>query len=455
MKKYQLSPILKKIASVFKSTGYACFLVGGAVRNIVLNKKPVDYDLATDAHPDEVMKIFRKVIPTGIQHGTVTVLFKGTPFEVTTFRIEGDYSDSRHPDSIRFTPSIFDDLKRRDFTINAMAIDMQSGDFYDPHGGYPDLKKKIIRAIGDPLERFEEDGLRPLRAVRFASQLEFAIEDNTYTSIKKTLLKLESVSIERVRNEIEKILESNHPSIGLEHMHDTGILSLFIPELSECEGIPQKGRENFDLLMHSIFSCEGAPSDRLDLRLAALLHDIGKAKTMKTCPDDTINFHGHDLISAETADSILQRLKFPNNVRKKVLHLIRHHMFSYDSKWSDAAVRRFIHRVGIDNVRDLFTLRRADIYGTTRERHNIPNLEAFRKHIEHVLNEDSALNIRDLVVDGNVLHSKAGIPKNHHMGTILDFLLESVLEDPALNTEDKLIELAKNFYNRRINIDNG
>jgi poly(A) polymerase/tRNA nucleotidyltransferase (CCA-adding enzyme) len=452
VKKYQLSPILKNIASVFTSNGYSCFLVGGAVRNIVLKKKPVDYDLATDAHPDEVMSIFRKVIPTGIQHGTVTVLFKGKTFEVTTFRIEGDYSDARHPDSIRFTPSIFDDLKRRDFTINAMAIDLQSGVFYDPHGGMPDLQKKIIRAIGDPLERFEEDGLRPLRAVRFASQLEFTIEDNTYASIRKTLPQLESVSIERVRNEIEKILESSHPSIGLEHMHTTGILSLFIPELSACAGIPQKGKENFDLLMHSILSCEGAPSDRLDIRLAALLHDIGKVKTIKTEPDGTVSFHGHEKVSADLSDSILQRMKFPNTIRKKVLHLIRHHMFLYEETWGDSAVRRFISRVGKDNITDLFTLRRADIFGTSTQLQNLPNLEAFKNHIEHVLCEDNALTIKDLAVDGNILHEKAGIPKNRHMGTVLNFLLESVLDDPLLNTEDTLITLAKNFYMRRINV---
>jgi poly(A) polymerase/tRNA nucleotidyltransferase (CCA-adding enzyme) len=446
MKQFPTPHFLRPVAKRFVEHGYSCYLVGGAVRNLLQGTEPEDFDLATDAPPDEVRKLFKRVIPTGIEHGTVTVLFRSRTFEVTTFRVEGKYSDSRHPDEVGFTPSIEEDLKRRDFTVNGMAVDLGSDAFLDPHDGYGDLQRGLIRAIGEPEERFREDGLRIMRAVRFATQLQFEIEPQTFGGIRNSLDTIEDVSAERIRDELVKILESKKPSFGIRTLHESGILARIIPELDRCSDIPQGSPTAPDVLTHAALSCDGAPAARLDLRLAALLHDIGKAPSFTTDAEGGYSFHGHEQESARLTESILRRLRFPNATVSHVSHLVRHHMFNYRPDWSDAAVRRFIARVGEKSVPDLLKLREADLYGKHGEHRSDRNLDDLERRVAAVLEAQQALSIRDLALNGNQLHEEAGIPKSRVMGEVLEFLLERVLEDPALNEKQKLLELARSYY---------
>ena len=441
--------IIKDFGSHFFKAGYECYLVGGAIRNMTAGRKATDYDFATNAEPEEVKALFRRVIPTGIRHGTVTVLFGGQQFEVTTYRVEGEYSDSRRPDKVEFTPSIYEDLKRRDFTINSMALDVKTGHIIDPHGGRADLKKGVVRAIGEPVQRFEEDPLRMLRACRFAAQLEFEIEAETFEGIRRCVHKIRSVSAERIRDEFEKTILAPTPSTGIFLMDGSGILGIILPELAACKGVTQKGMHRFDVFTHLLLSCDFAEPDVV-LRLAALFHDIGKPAARDVREDGTTTFYRHEEISAVMSHSILRRLKFPKYVENKVCHLIRNHMFSYDENWSDSAVRRFISRVGKSDMPYLFRLRRADSYGIVGEQLPLPHLTELERRIDGVIEKDEALSVTDLDIDGNILAEEGGIPKGPIMGTILSHLLETVLDDPSLNTKDKLLEIAKNFYEQQI-----
>lgn len=436
---------IKEFGRVFSNAGYDAYLVGGAVRNLLLGEKPADYDIATDALPGQVQKLFRRVIPTGMRHGTVTVIFKDTRFEVTTYRTENNYSDSRRPDSVTFVPSLQDDLKRRDFSINAIAVNTVSGDITDPHDGRKDLHGKIIKAIGVPDERFSEDGLRLIRACRFSCQLNFTIERGTLAGMKACRENIRNVSAERVRDEIDKILLSSVPSTGFLVMEKTGLLEIVLPELSACRGVTQRGEHAFDVLDHSLYSCDGAPMS-LEIRLAALFHDLGKPAARKELPDGTAIFHGHENISAALAGAILKRLKYSRAVEKKVTHLVKSHMFSYDPEWTDAAVRRFLRRIGSEHVDDLFDLRIADGFGIRRSMPSGLGVIELRKRIESVIDSDQAISIKDLAVNGTDL-AKAGVPKGPEMGKVLEFLLETVIDDPAQNEHDKLLDLAVRFYN--------
>jgi tRNA nucleotidyltransferase (CCA-adding enzyme) len=438
-------PPLRTIAHRFSEAGFSCFLVGGALRDMLQGKKPGDYDLATDAVPEQVMRLFRRVIPTGIKHGTVTILEKGRQFEVTTFRTELGYSDARHPDAVAFTPSIHEDLSRRDFTINSMALDLATGAFLDPYDGRRDLAAGIIRAIGNPVERFTEDALRPVRACRFAAQLEFRLEERTREGIRATLSGIRKVSAERIRDELLKMLDAARPSLGLECMRETGILSVVLPELEACVGVEQKGLHKFDVFTHSIVACDGAPRSAPEIRLAALFHDIGKPATKAVNERGEPTFHRHEAVSDKMTGEIMRRLRFPVAVEKKVRHLIRHHMFNYEPGWSDSAVRRFIARVGEENIEALFALRIADHYGMEGIRAPLAALEEFRERIARVLEQDHAFSLSDLAVNGNDL-AGAGIPPGRSMGLVLKFLLETVLDDPAMNTREQLLEVGLNYY---------
>ena len=442
---------IKDFCSVFNNSGFSCYLVGGAVRNLIRGIKPADYDFATDALPEQMISIFKKVIPTGIEHGTVTVLFKGMQFEVTTFRIDGDYSNSRHPDRIEFSSSIYEDLERRDFTINSMAYDPVKDILLDPHDGKKDLKRKLIKAIGDPVKRFSEDGLRVLRGCRFASQLDFEIEEKTLSGIKDQGFRLEYISAERIRDEIIKILMSDIPSKAFFIMKDTDILKYIIPELERGIGVEQREMHLFDVFEHSLYSADFAEKD-LVIRLAALLHDIGKPDSLEI-RDGTRTFYNHDRISAEKASVILKRLKFPKAVEKQAVHLIREHMFNYTEDWTDSALRRLIARVGKENIKDLIRLRYADRAGMRGKAFECITDRSFISRINSILEKENAFSIKNLAVNGNILSEEAGIPKGPVMGSVLDFLLEAVLDDPEMNEKSRLIKLARNFYKERIDID--
>ncbi|UCG00147.1 MAG: HD domain-containing protein [Spirochaetaceae bacterium] len=445
--------VVKDFSSFFSDAGFQCYLVGGAVRDMLLGRKIQDFDIASDALPKQVTDIFRRVIPTGIKHGTVTVLFKGTRFEVTTFRIDQEYRDGRRPDSVVFSPSIQEDLKRRDFTINAMAYDLIHHQLLDPHGGRKDLKAGIIRAIGDPFERFQEDGLRPLRACRFAAQFGFTIEEGTFASIPTSIDTVKRVSAERIRDELIRILETSSPSLGLSLLNDCGILKLILPELAACQYVGQGELHRYDVYQHLLYACDAAPQDNLVVRLAALFHDLGKPQALISTDQGEIQFHRHEQLSAVLTEKILRRLRFSNRIVNRVRHLVAQHMFHYEDRWSDAAVRRFISRVGVENIQDILSLRRADQLAMVGQRFVSGSLIALEKRIESVLAEDRVLNLRNLAVNGNDLIHELGIPRGPKIGIVLDALLESVLDDPGQNERERLLKIAKGFYETRLRED--
>ena len=442
--------IVKRLGDVFDKAGFSCFLVGGAVRNMLCGKKPTDYDIATDALPEQVKHLFSRVIPTGIKHGTVSVIFQNQTFEVTTFRIEGKYSDARRPDSIDFAVNIDEDLSRRDFTINSIAVNTKNGEVIDPNNGSADLKSGIIRAIGDPNKRFHEDALRMIRACRFAAQLNFAIDPDTLRGINRNHDRITAVSVERIKEELEKTLRSEHPSIAFLRMDETHLLEMILPELSRCRGIPQKGIPELDLFIHSIRSCDAASSDNLVVRLAALLHDIGKPDAMVVADEGGTSFHQHEKISAASSRAVLRRLRFPNIVQRRVCHLIANHMIQYDENWTDAAVRRFIKRVGKENINDFFALKQADALGIDTISIDYRRKNTFQERIQKMLDGENALSLKDLAVNGNELASNAGIPRGPEMRTVLNYLLEAVIDDPAMNKKEPLLEIARNFYNKYV-----
>ncbi len=432
----------------FRQSGYELFLVGGAVRNLVLGGEPVDFDFATNATPDQVALAFRRVIPTGAKHGTVTIVHGSTHYEVTTYRAEGPYTDSRRPDRVEFISDIFADLARRDFTMNSMALDPLADRFLDPHNGEADIHNRLIRAIGDPHERFSEDALRMLRAIRFATQLEFAIDAPTFAAIGALSGRLASVSLERIRDELTRILASRTPSQGFRMMAETGLLATFLPELVDAIGVEQRGRHRFDVFEHSIIAVDAAPHDNPDVRLAALLHDIGKPPTLEIRDGERI-FHGHDGESARMTETILRRLKYPNAVASRVAHLVRHHMFHYTDEWTDAAVRRFIARVGEERIADLIELRRADTYAIAAARGGEQSLAALLRRVADQLSSEHAVSLKDLAVNGRTL-IEAGIPKGPLLGVVLEHLLETVIDDPSLNAQDTLVGIARRFYETRL-----
>ena len=433
-------------ASYFSNAGFELYLVGGALRNMVAGLKPTDYDFATSASPNQVISLFKRVIPTGLKHGTVTVLYKSHQFEVTTYRLEGEYSNSRHPDSIEFTPDIYEDLKRRDFTINAMAFNLSTKKLIDPHKGQIDLKNKKIRAIGIPRERFSEDGLRLMRACRFAAQLNFSIEDSTLEGMRLSSDFISNVSAERIMEELVKILGTIEPSRSFNIMRKTKLLEHVFPELYACIGVEQKGYHSFEVFDHCIYSCDGAPQDNLEVRLAALLHDIGKPQVKKIGSDGIPTFHAHEKISSEIAASFLRRLKFPKKTEQNVCHLISRHMFNYTEEWTDSAVRRFISKTGIEYIDGLLLLRYADQYGQTRKPHFYDTCKEFKLRINELSNADAAFSIKDLKINGKDLMKNLNIPSGPQLGVLLNELLETFLDDPKQNNKTVLMKIAEKLF---------
>ncbi|MCX7026969.1 MAG: HD domain-containing protein [Spirochaetes bacterium] len=445
--RYRVPKEIRTIADVLRRKGRKTYIVGGALRDHFLGRGETnDIDLATDATPTEILELFPRVIPTGIKHGTVTILLRALQVEMTTLRVEKGYSDGRRPDSIDFVKDIAEDLSRRDFTMNAMALEVPSEEFFDPFSGRIDIGNKKIRSVGNAAARFTEDGLRPLRAIRFAAQLGFDIDDDTLSAIPPSIPTFRKVSAERIRDEFGKLLVSTRPASGLALLEATGLLSEILPELVPARGCLQKGLHAYDVLDHLFLAVQASPPD-LGLRLAALFHDAGKPASMILGENDIPSFHGHEVISETLALRAMRRLRFPNDTIARVCHLIAQHMFHYGPEWTDAAVRRFIARAGVDSIEDLLYLRIADTAATAGTAPDPYSVEDFRNRIVSVKSKDSAFRIKDLAINGNDL-AAIGFPRGPAMGRILNELLETVLDDPDQNTIEKLSNIATSLRDR-------
>jgi len=438
---------LKSVADIFFRASRQCWLVGGAVRDGLLGRDSEDYDLATDAEPDEVISLFRRTIPTGIKHGTITIMMGSHLFETTTFRCDGDYSDGRRPDKVTYSKDIDEDLSRRDFTINAIAWDLINNKLHDPHNGKSDLDKQIIRAIGIPADRFQEDGLRSIRACRFSSQLGFTIHTETEKAIGENLSNIPYLSAERIWEELKKILVSEKPSTAFRLFLSTGLMELLIPELAVCAGVEQKGKHVLDVFEHSILACDKTNRKNLPLRAAALLHDIGKPIVKTKDENGEIIFHRHEIIGAEITEKILYRYRASNADRIQITNLVRHHMFHYTSDWTDAAVRRFMARAGINLLDDLINLRIADASAITPEESPpTAELEELLNRISMIEQSETALTIKSLNVNGKDIIRHLGIKPGPVLGEILDFLLDRVLENPDYNEHIQLLDMAAEWF---------
>lgn len=439
---------VKDIITSLQKSGYLAYAVGGAVRDVVLGREPKDWDITTSAKPEKILEIFPDSIYEN-QFGTVGVKTHSDDksvaiIEVTTFRKEGGYSDFRHPDKVEFSDNLEDDLSRRDFTVNAMAMSL-GGEIIDPFGGKEDLKKKLIKTVGLPADRFKEDALRLMRAVRFAAELGFDIEPETFIAIIENSDLLKEIAEERIRDEFVKIIMSaeNGPAWGVVQMEKTGLLKNVIPELIEGIGVTQNKHHIYTVWEHNLRALDYASKSNasLEVRLAALLHDVGKPKSKAgEGPDAT--FHSHEMIGARMARKIMERLKFSNEVANKVVHLVRHHLFYYNvGEVTEAGVRRFISRVGAENIDDLLKIREADRIGS-----GVPKAVPYKtRHLRFMIDKvrHDPISPKMLKADGIKLMNYLKISPGPKVGMILSILLEEVLDDPNKNEERALLKKAE------------
>jgi tRNA nucleotidyltransferase (CCA-adding enzyme) len=433
--------------------GYEVYFVGGCVRDILLKKTTKDWDLATSATPDEILKAF----PNGFydnNFGTVGVPIKvgdkeNEIIEITTFRTETEYKDKRHPESVKWGKTIEEDLERRDFTINAIALTLtKNGEEYeviDPHDGQGDIERKLIKAVGNPNERFKEDALRLMRAIRFATQLSFTIEGNTNKAILEDASLIKHISNERVRDELLKILASDSPYEGTMLLKNSCLLAEIIPELLEGKNVSQErpGRHHTtDVFTHNVLSLKFCPSSDPIVRFAALIHDVGKPKVAAKDSKGFVIFHNHELEGTRLANQICERLRFSKKERERVVNLIRWHMFTVDENITDAAVRRFIRKVGVENVKDIMDLRIGDRLGGGTQTAESWRLKLFKKRIEDQL-KPKPFSIKDMLVDGNDVMKTLNIKPSAKVGIILEKLFEEVDEDLSKNNKDYLLKRIK------------
>lgn len=429
-----------------REKGKRGWIVGGCVRDLLRGGAAKDWDIATDARPEEVVGMFRKVIPTGIQHGTVTVVQRGVHYEVTTLRGEGAYTDGRRPDKVEFVDDITADLARRDFTFNAMAIDPVDGHLIDPFAGRKDLEAHVLRAVGDPLERFAEDGLRVLRAARFSATLECVIAPETERAMAapRSLDTFRKVSAERVRDEWQKAMRAKKPSVAFEAMRRTELLGITCPELTESVGCTQNKWHAYDVWGHAMACLDACTPDPI-LRVAALLHDVGKPRS-RAFSDKTqdYTFYEHERIGAEIAEPILARLRFSNEERARIVALVRHHLICYAPDWTDAAVRRWLRRVTPELAPDLYEIGVADALGKGRDaREDIDRLGELRARVEAVLASGAALSARDLAINGRDLMTELNLAPGRTIGVVLERLVERVTDEPAENERGRLLAAAR------------
>ncbi|HCX03551.1 MAG TPA: CCA tRNA nucleotidyltransferase [Clostridiales bacterium] len=430
-----------KILNKFEKNKFKAYIVGGAVRDYLLGYDINDYDIATDAKPEEVTEIFEKVIPTGVKYGTVTLVYNNKNYEITTFRKDFDYINNRKPDKVVYSEDIDEDIKRRDFTINSLYCDSK-GRIRDKYSGVKDIKSKIIRTIGNPDERFKEDALRMIRAVRFMATLGFKIEEKTKNSIVKNHQLIENVSAERIKTEFDRILLSNNPGEGIRTLTDTNLMKYIIPELYKTVDFDQHSKyHDKNVYDHTIAVVENI-EPKLDLRLAALLHDISKPESFTLDEELEGHFKGHHIKSADKSVEILKRLRYDNKTIENVRVLIRYHYLK-DISIKEKGVKRFINNVGKERLDDIFKLNIADIKGKADMR-SIDKVYNLQKKCKEIFEKQEPLSIKDLKINGNDI-IKTGVKEGKKVGEVLQYLLEKVLENPALNNRKDLLEITKNY----------
>lgn len=435
--KIRIPPGAGQILRMLEDHGFEAFVVGGCVRDSLLGKEPHDWDITTSALPGQVKALFRRTVDTGIQHGTVTVLIGGEQYEVTTYRLDGEYLDGRHPSGVTFTASLREDLLRRDFTINAMAYSESAG-LQDFFGGLQDLEKGVIRAVGDPEKRFGEDALRIMRAVRFAAQLGYEVEEKTLSAMKELSPTLSRISAERIASELEKTLVSPHPD-RLRMAYQCGITAVVLPEFDRCMEMPQNNPHHMYCVgEHTIRALQLIRPDRI-LRFAMLMHDFGKPACKTTDEDGVDHFHGHPEVSAQMADRVLRRLKLDNDTRRDVVRLIRFHDFK--PALTRPSVRRALAKIGEELFPAYLELQEADVRAQSafRREEKLEYLQALRAIYDGILEEKDCLSLRSLAVSGNDLLA-AGMTEGKEVGRVLNAMLADVLEEPSHNEKSYLME---------------
>lgn len=438
--KIQLPQHVTYIINTIEEAGFEAFAVGGCVRDSLLHKEPDDWDITTNALPEQIKSLFKRTIDTGIEHGTVTVMIDKEGYEVTTYRIDGEYEDSRHPKEVSFTSNLSEDLKRRDFTINAMAYNDRVG-IVDIFEGVKDLEVGIIRAVGNPKERFTEDALRMMRAVRFSAQLGYTIEKDTKQAIKELAPTIANISAERVQVELIKLVTSNHPD-RMRILYETGLTAVFMPEFDRIMQTEQNHPHHcFSVGEHSIHAMEAVRADKV-LRLTMLFHDMGKPETLTTDEEGINHFHGHADFSEKMALDILKRLKFDNDTIYKVSKLVLYHDRKIELR--KKSVRRAIHKIGEDLFPALFEVKRADVYAQSdyMREEKLAELNTLEKLYDEIIRNQDCTSLKTLALNGSDLIAN-GIKPGKELGAILNEMLELVMEDETKNTRDVLLEYLK------------
>lgn len=436
----------RKVVLIIKNLqrhGYDAYAVGGCVRDSILNRKPEDWDITTSAKPEQVKRIFRRTVDTGIGHGTVTVLIGKDGFEVTTYRVDGLYEDGRHPKEVTFTSRLEEDLKRRDFTINAMAYNDDER-LVDAFGGMRDLNYHLIRCVGDPKERFSEDALRILRAVRFSAQLAFPIEPETAEAIKSLAPNLEKISAERIQAELVKLLVSDHPE-RIQDACELGITKVVLPEWDDMVGVKQNTpHHKYDVAAHTVHALQNVKNDKV-LRLTMLFHDMGKPVMKTTDENGRDHFKGHAIASEQIAKTVMKRLKFDNDTIRKVTKLVAYH--DYRMEPTGANVRRAMHEIGVELFPYYLAVRLADTKAQSsyERRGKLENIIQIRELYRNALRNKECVTLKDLAVTGTDLIN-LGIAPGKELGTLLNELLDMVIEDPAWNQKGKLCDYVKERF---------
>lgn len=444
--KINLPEKVRHILSVIQAAGFEAYVVGGCVRDSILGREADDWDITTSARPEQVKALFPHTIDTGLQHGTVTVMQGGEGFEVTTYRIDGEYEDGRHPKEVAFTPNLLEDLKRRDFTINAMAYNEEEG-LIDSFHGLDDMEVGVIRCVGFPEERFREDALRILRALRFSAQLDYHIHKATVNAIKKLAPNLKNISAERIQAELVKILVSPNPDF-LRGAYMFKVTAVILPELDRAMETPQHHRHHiYSVGEHILHSLKGVEPNKI-LRLTMLFHDIGKPDTLTVDEEGITRFHGHAQVSAEMTKNIMHRLKFDNDTIRTVYRLVLYHDYMNDMDPDLRLVRRAMNKIGEDIFPMLLQVKYADILAQSdyRRKEKLERLEKWKELYGQVLEKQQCVSLKDLAVTGHDLIA-TGIKPGKKLGDILQSLLQIVLDDPECNTKEKLLAEAEKLAN--------